>query len=462
MSKNVLLIIFTYILVILCVLFFIFSKSNITIFLIGNEIEKVNINDEYIDKGIIVKLSDKELGKDKYLLSVRSNIDISNFGIYEVNYEIEYKNKKYNIKRNVEVTDLIPPVLDVNSDVIVKDYCTKINKEEVKYTAFDNIDGDITDKVIIKEKDNKIIYSVTDSKGNTTNKEINIEYSDYINNKIILNGYSEVSVALNGEYIEQGATYVDGCGNKLSNNVNISGSVDTSKIGEYKITYSVNEISINRTVIVYDSKERSKKIIYLTFDDGPGAYTKKLLDILDKYNVKATFFVTNQFSKYISLIKDEYDRGHSIGVHSYTHKWSIYKSVDDYINDFDKMNNVIKKYTGSTSSIFRFPGGSSNTISKNYSKGIVTLIANKMTKNGYAYFDWNVDSKDASGASAEQLYKNILKGIKKCNNCVILMHDIKQKTVNEMDNILKELTNAGYTFKTLNVDSPKIRHSINN
>ncbi len=89
MSKKVLLIIFTSILIILCVLFFIFSKSNITIFLIGNEIEKVNINDEYIDKGIIVKLNDKELGKDKYLLSVRSNIDISNFGIYEVNYEIE-------------------------------------------------------------------------------------------------------------------------------------------------------------------------------------------------------------------------------------------------------------------------------------------------------------------------------------------------------------------------------------
>ncbi len=126
------------------------------------------------------------------------------------------------------------------------------------------------------------------------------------------------------------------------------------------------------------------------------------------------------------------------------------------------MNEVIKEYTGSYSNIFRFPGGSSNTVSKNYTKGIVTQIANEMTKRGYYYFDWNVDSKDAAGANQQRVYNEVINGVEKCTTCVVLMHDIKVSTANALDDILATLTSKGYTFKTLSSTSPAIRHRINN
>ena len=101
-----------------------------------------------------------------------------------------------------------------------------------------------------------------------------------------------------------------------------------------------------------------------------------------------------------------------MAVHSYTHNWNIYKSVDAYVNDFNKMNADIEKYTGSKSKIFRFPGGSSNTVSKSYAKGVVKAIASRMTSEGYQYFDWDVDSGDAAGASRSKIYSNVVNGVK--------------------------------------------------
>ena len=126
------------------------------------------------------------------------------------------------------------------------------------------------------------------------------------------------------------------------------------------------------------------------------------------------------------------------------------------------MNDDILKYTGSRSRIFRFPGGSSNTISRNYARGVVKAIASRMTSDGYVYFDWDVDSGDAAGASRSKIYNNVVNGVKKCSKCVVLMHDIKPNTVNELDNILKTLTSKGYKFGTLSVNSPTMHHSIAN
>ena len=207
---------------------------------------------------------------------------------------------------------------------------------------------------------------------------------------------------------------------------------------------------------------RTGKTIYLTFDDGPGQYTQKILNVLAKYDVKATFFVTNQFPKYVYLIKNEKEAGHAVAVHTYTHNYNVYRSVDTYVSDFNKMNNLIEKYTGSKSNIFRFPGGSSNTVSRSYAKGVVKKIANKMTSMGYKYFDWDVSSGDASGASRSAIYKNVVNGASKCSKCVILMHDIKSNTANELDNILKTLTSKGDRFGTLNSSSPTVHHTIVN
>ena len=112
-------------------------------------------------------------------------------------------------------------------------------------------------------------------------------------------------------------------------------------------------------------KTESDKVMYLTFDDGPSQNTEKILDILDKYQIKATFFVTAEHPSYLDMIQEAHARGHMIGVHTYSHNYEeIYQSSDAYFNDLEKMNDIIESQIGHRVKIMRFPGGSSNTISK--------------------------------------------------------------------------------------------------
>lgn len=209
----------------------------------------------------------------------------------------------------------------------------------------------------------------------------------------------------------------------------------------------------------------SSKVIYLTFDDGPGPYTKKLLDILDKYNVKATFFVTNQFPKYQNMIGEEARRGHTVAVHTYTHDFaSIYKSQTAFWNDIDKMNSLIKKQTGKKSDILRFPGGSSNAVSKKYCKGIMTKLTANASGHGFVYADWNVDSRDAGGTtSSSGVASNVKKGCAKQKTSVVLMHDIKSYSVNAVEDIIKWGLKNGYSFKAMTKSSSMAHHGhLNN
>lgn len=424
------------------------------------------INIEYKDAGFTIKQHNKDILKDKYDVKMDGNVDVNTLGEYKVSYDIKYRLRSFHIERIVEVKDNIEPEIKANIESMVRDYCTKKDKSKLEYTIVDNYDGDITSRGEVIEEDFRYIIRAWDNSGNTGELILPITYTEKPKDIFKLNGNSTVYVSKGSKYSDSGVTYTDGCGNKLEG-VTITGKVDTSKNGDYTITYTANGNKLTRKVTVYtisaggniSSKE---KVIYLTFDDGPGSYTEKVLNTLAKYNVKATFFVTHQFGSYVSLIKKEYEQGHSVGVHSYTHNWNIYKSVDAYVNDFNKMNNDIFNYTGSKSRIFRFPGGSSNTISRNYAKGVVKAIASRMTSDGYAYFDWDVDSGDASGASRSKIYSNVVNGVKHCSKCIVLMHDIKANTVNELDNILNTLVGQGYRFGTLSVSSPTVHHSIAN
>ena len=440
-------------------------RSNIKLYVQGNKTAKVSVFDEYIDEGVVLKLGKKVIKKSKYDVKVDGKYDTNKVGKYKIKYFVKYRGKKLNTYRIINVYDDINPELTINVDTVQKDYCTKKYKQEIKYTALDNYDGDLTDKILVDEEEDKIIYKVKDSSGNESVKEVKIDYGTKPSKKFALNGQSKMYVVLNKTYEEKGASYTDGCGNKINKEIKISGSVDTSTLGEYKITYSVDgEADITRTVVV---REKPLKTIYLTFDDGPGAKTKKVLAALDKYNVKATFFVTNQFGRgsYQYLIKEEYDKGHAIGVHTLTHNYNVYESVDAYINDFNAMNEIIKNQTGEYSKIFRFPGGSGNTVSRNYAHGVVTDIANEMTNRGYAYFDWNLSSGDASKnkVSPSTIVNNVLNHVDSCaTNCVILFHDYKSETAEAIEPILKELVSRGYDFATLSVDSPTVHAKIKN
>lgn len=192
------------------------------------------------------------------------------------------------------------------------------------------------------------------------------------------------------------------------------------------------------------------KVVYLTFDDGPSALTEQILDILDEYDVKATFFVVakeDETSKQrLQMIAE---RGHTIGLHSYTHEYrKIYASVDAFLDDFAKEREIIYQATGEYPSIFRFPGGSVNGFNKTTAKPIIE----EMTRRGYTYYDWNVSAGDAEyGATKSSIYRDTVNQTKACTKAIVLCHDTNAKgdTVSQLPAILAELKKSGYRFDKL-------------
>ena len=192
------------------------------------------------------------------------------------------------------------------------------------------------------------------------------------------------------------------------------------------------------------------KVVYLTFDDGPSALTEDVLNILDEYGVKATFFVVakdDETSK--QRLREIADRGHAIGLHSYTHDYrKIYASVDAFLDDFAKEREIIYSATGEYPTMFRFPGGSVNSYNKKTAKAII----DEMTRRGYTYYDWNVSSGDAEyGATRESIYRDTITQTKARTKAIVLCHDTNAKgdTVSQLPAILKELKQSGYRFDKL-------------
>ena len=214
-----------------------------------------------------------------------------------------------------------------------------------------------------------------------------------------------------------------------------------------------------------------KGVIYLTFDDGPSTnVTPKILDILKEEDVKATFFILNYNSEGEKIVKRENEEGHSIGIHGYSHSYSeIYKNEETYMNNLDKLQEKIKNSIGITSKITRFPGGSSNTVSKKYNEtnGLMSRLVKLVEEKGYKYYDWNVDSDDAGSAASNKtkIYNNVTKGLSKNRPNVVLMHDTnaKKATLNALRDIIKYGKENGYEFKAITYDGDLVNHhNVNN
>ena len=209
------------------------------------------------------------------------------------------------------------------------------------------------------------------------------------------------------------------------------------------------------------------KICYLTFDDGPSNNTLKILDILARYNVKATFFVTNYAQSKIEYVPQIHAAGHTIGLHTQSHNYAqIYSSVDAYFADLNAISAKVKELTGVDSKVIRFPGGGSNGVSRQYCKGIMSILTRKVTEMGYTYFDWNVSSEDASApvVSASKIISSVLNGAKNKNSICVLMHDAagKTTTVDALPSIIEGLAAQGYTFQPLTKDCYGYHHKVNN
>lgn len=198
----------------------------------------------------------------------------------------------------------------------------------------------------------------------------------------------------------------------------------------------------------YADKE---KMVYLTFDDGPSRYTRSILDVLKKYEIKATFFVIgSSITGSEDILKRIAEEGHNIGVHSHSHVYKeIYSSVDAFLDDFALVSAKIQEITGIKPNIFRFPGGSLNPYNERWGNTIIS----EMLSRGYRYYDWNVGSGDAStDMDYDDIYNAVIKQVASYPYSVVLMHDgggNRSSTVTALRLIIEKLQSKGHTFDML-------------
>ena len=258
--------------------------------------------------------------------------------------------------------------------------------------------------------------------------------------------------------------------NTINNNTSTTNTTETqSKTTETKTNENktqTNKISENKTDESKTTPSNGKSIAYLTFDDGPSSITHSVLDILKKYNVKATFFVINSGNYNKATLQREVNEGHTIGLHAYDHNYAIaYKDDNSYLDGIDKLRAKVKADTGFDSHYIRFPGGSSNTISKRYSKGIMSRITKTAKQRGYKYYDWNVDDDDAGRArTADDCYNNVVRELSPNRSNIVLMHDFgtNKKILDALPRIIEYCQKNGYTMLPIDDNTPEIHHGISN
>lgn len=283
--------------------------------------------------------------------------------------------------------------------------------------------------------------------------------------EIVLEGGETRVLKLGEEYEEEGARVEDNCDEDVE--VIREGEVNVKVAGVYEVKYTAKDRAGNenvkmKTVRVINPAD-GDRVVYLTFDDGPGEYTGRLLDILAKYGVKVTFFVTGRGED--DLIKREFEEGHTVALHSYSHNYAyIYANAENYFADLYAIQDRVQGITGVQPTLIRFPGGSSNTISARYDGGtrIMSFLSGEVERRGFSYADWNVSSGDAGGASsAEEVFENVVNRWGE-GQYVVLQHDVKEFSVDAVERIVIYGLENGYTFLPMNNDSFLAHHGVNN
>lgn len=199
---------------------------------------------------------------------------------------------------------------------------------------------------------------------------------------------------------------------------------------------------------------------YLTFDDGPSGNTAEILDILQKHGVKATFFVIGREGEaYKDLYRRIVDEGHTLAMHSYSHKYSsLYQSPESFEADFSRIQNYLYEVTGKECLYYRFPGGSSNHVSKTD----MTTFISFLNDRGVTYFDWNVSSGDATSQAytPEELVENVVTDVEKYKTSIVLMHDAEGKasTAKALEPMIEALQGMGVEILPIDEDTAVVQH----
>lgn len=397
---------------------------------------------------------------------VENNVDKNVLGEYTILYQCKYKS----ITLHVHVVDTFPPI------VKTKEVTLHIGDEFHIEDAIESIEDATKTTIRLKMEETfdqvetkHVILVIRDEGGNETEVEAIIHVLEKDTTPPVISA-NDITLHVGDSFdpISFASAQDEQDGDVV---VEVSANnVDTTTPGSYSITYTAKDKHNNiaeKTIIVQviALPPAGANTIYLTIDDGPSANTPAILDILDQYQVKATFFVTAQSPKYLGYIKDAYARGHTIGLHSYSHNYaSVYASDAAYFQDLQAISDVVYQQIGIHPNILRFPGGSSNTISANYSSGIMRRLTKAVRSKGYQYFDWNASSGDGnSGASSSSLIQN---GTSYGNYDAIMLlthdHAGSKASVEALPGIISYYLQHGYTFKTIDKQTNGYHHGINN
>ena len=400
---------------------------------------EVEINHEYDPKKNIQQVffhSDSDV-------KISGDINTNKIG----NYEITYQLKNYKKTCKVSVKDTKAP------DLKLKAYKADM-KEDVKPESFvESIKDDSKVSLSFKKKPTKdkeqtITIIAKDEHGNKAMKETTLTLVKDIEKPII--------------HTDTISVYV---GSKPKIKID-SSKVKTKKTGTYKLLVTATDRSGNKAKAKINvTVEEPSKVVYMTFDDGPSENTDKILKILKKYDAKDTFFVTGNNQKYNDSIRKAEKQGNTIALHTYTHDYAtVYSSTEAYFNDLQQISDMVKQITGKAPKYIRFPGGSSNTISAQYSQGIMSALDNMVHEKGYEYFDWNCSSGDAASNTVPT--QDIVRNATSCDyeQIMILFHDSSPKTttVEALPEIIKSYKERGYVFKGICDDTPIFHHGVNN
>ncbi len=392
---------------VLFIVFLIYGSMNIwyakpKLTLLGETIQTIEAGTIYEDSGAMAMLGKNDISDQ---IVVTNPVDTSKASTQTILYSLEYRGQVYNVSRTVIVQDETPPQI-VLSDADKEFKVSKLDDfYEPGVTAEDSAEGDVTSRVTTQ--------------------------------------WQQASET------------------------------------EWKLVYTVSDSSGNvataeRTVLIVPEDETKPRVnegdsvICLTFDDGPSSkVTPRILDILKQYNVKATFFIVNYEDNMIPILERMRDEGHTIGIHTWDHDYNVcYATMDSYYEGVLKMAEKIKKDLNYEPYCIRFPGGSSNTVSRKYTEGVMSYLADLMPSVGYQYYDWNADSTDAEGNNrpAETLYANSISGFKQNRTNILLCHDIgtKETTADMLPDLIEYGLENGYRFEPITKSTFPVHHGINN
>ena len=430
---------------------------------------KIEIHSDFDAAKNITKVRD---GKSKDVKIDTSKINKDKLGKYEVTYTID--KDTYTIE--VEIVDTKAPTFDIND----LDLDVGMNIEATNFVS--NIVDDTKTTAKFKEKytfdkegTQKVVVIVSDEGGNVAEKKASLTLVKD-QEKPSIEGIDETTVR-KGAKIDYQAGVIAKDNRDPEPKIEVDDSkVKINTVGTYEVVYTVtdrsgNSVQVTRKISVVENKnigsseQSNEKVVYLTFDDGPSGNTAKILDILDRYNAKATFFVTGRGQNHNYLIKDAHDRGHTIGLHTYTHDYAtVYASPAAYFNDLDQIGNMVKDLIGFVPKYIRFPGGASNTVSRRYSPGIMSTLTKEVINRGYQYYDWNAGTGDASGNNVP-VSSIISQGTSSgSTNIMILAHDTQAKstTVEALPAIIEHYQRLGYRFAGIDDNTFAPHQQVNN